>query len=498
MCSARSDTPLGHGIEPTRSLRVAVIGAGMAGILAVIRLRESGIADVTCFEKADDLGGTWRENTYPGIACDVPSHVYSYSFAPNPDFSRMFSPGEEIQDYLRQVAADHGVLDVVRFGEEVVTMSYADRAWSVVTTSGDQGRFDVVIAATGVLHHPRLPDIDGLDTFEGEIFHSARWDHDVELAGRRVGVIGTGSTAVQITGAVIDDVGRLSLFQRTPQWIMPLDNQPIGAEQRTAFREDPDRLRELREFLERSFAENFADAVVDSESAALAKIEATCRAHLDSQVSDPELRRRLTPDYRAACKRLVVSGDFYDAIQRPNAVLVTESIDRIEPGGIRTVDGTLHELDVIVLATGFHVDRFVRPVEVVGPEGHSLEEAWASGPTAYLSVAIPGFPNLFLLNGPNGPVGNFSLIQVAELQMGYILQLVELLRDGTTAAIAARADAAAAFELERVDAAQRTVWVTGCNSWYLDAHGVPAAWPWKFQRFRDVMTAPDLSAFELL
>lgn len=498
MYSERSDTPPSHSLERARSLRVAVIGAGMAGILAVIKLRESGITDVTCFEKADDLGGTWRENTYPGIACDVPSHVYSYSFAPNPDFSRMFSPGEEIQDYLRQVATDHGVLDVVRFGEEVLKMSYADHAWSLVTTSGDQGRFDVVIAATGVLHHPRLPDIDGLDTFEGDIFHSARWDHGVELTGRRVGVIGTGSTAVQITGAVIDDVARLSLFQRTPQWIMPLDNQPIGTEQRTAFREDPDRLRELREFLERSFAENFADAVVDAESAALAKIEATCRAHLEAQVIDPDLRRRLTPDYRVACKRLVVSGDFYDAIQRPNAVLVTESIDRIEPGGIRTVDGTLHELDVIVLATGFHVDRFVRPIEVVGPEGHSLEEAWSSGPTAYLSIAIPGFPNLFLLNGPNGPVGNFSLIQVAELQMGYILQLVELLRNGMADAIVARADAAAAFEAERVDAAQRTVWVTGCNSWYLDAHGVPAAWPWKFQRFRDVMTTPDLSAFELV
>ena len=470
----------------------------MAGILAVIKLRESGITDVTCFEKADDLGGTWRENTYPGIACDVPSHVYSYSFAPNPDFSRMFSPGGEIHEYLRQVATDHGVLDVVRFGEEVVTMSYADRAWSVVTTSGDQGRFDVVIAATGVLHHPRLPDIDGLDTFEGEIFHSARWDHGVELTGRRVGVIGTGSTAVQITGAVIDDVARLSLFQRTPQWIMPLDNQPISAEQQRAFRQDPDRLRELREFLERSFAENFADAVVDAESAALTKIEDTCRAHLETQVSDPELRRRLTPDYRAACKRLVVSGDFYDAIQRPNAVLVTDPIDRIEPGGIRTVDGTLHELDVIVLATGFHVDKFVRPIELVGLEGRSLDEAWASGPIAYLSIAIPEFPNLFLLNGPNGPVGNFSMIQVAELQMGYILQLLELLRNGTAAAIAARADAAAAFEAERVDAAQRTVWVTGCNSWYLDAHGVPAAWPWKFQRFRDVMTAPDLSAFDLV
>jgi cation diffusion facilitator CzcD-associated flavoprotein CzcO len=497
MSSDRTGRLIGQHPDHTKSLRVAVIGAGMAGILAVIRLRESGITDVVCFEKADDLGGTWRENTYPGIACDVPSHVYSYSFAPNPDFSRMFSAGEEIQVYLHQVATDHGVLDLVRFGEEVLTMSYTDHAWSVVATSGDQGRFDVVIAATGVLHHPRLPDIDGLDAFEGKIFHSARWDHSVELTGRRVAVIGTGSTAVQITGAVIDDVARLSLFQRTPQWIMPLDNQPIGIEQRAAFRTDPRRLQELREFLERSFAENFADAVVDVDSEALAKIEQTCRTHLEQQVTDPELRVRLTPDYRAACKRLVVSADFYDAIQRPNAVLVTESIDRVEAGGIRTVDGTLHELDVIVLATGFHVDRFIRPIELLGPAGHSLEEAWASGPTAYLSVAIPGFPNLFLLNGPNGPVGNFSLIQVAELQMNYILQLIELLRDGTAVAVAARADAAAAFEAERVDAAQRTVWVTGCNSWYLDARGVPAAWPWKFQRFRDVMTAPDLSAFEL-
>lgn len=497
MCSQRAGTPLIHSLERARSLRVAVIGAGMAGILAVIRLRESGITDVTCFEKADDLGGTWRENTYPGIACDVPSHVYSYSFAPNPDFSRMFSPGGEIHEYLRQVAADHGVLDVVRLGEEVLTMSHADQGWSVVTTSGDQGRFDVVIAATGVLHHPRLPDIDGLDTFEGRIFHSARWDHSVELTGRRVGVVGTGSTAVQITGAVIDDVARLSLFQRTPQWIMPVDNQPIAAEQRTAFREDPERLRELREFLERSFAENFADAVVDADSEALAKIEATCRTHLEMQVSDPELRHRLTPDYRAACKRLVVSGDFYDAIQRPNAVLVTDPIDRIEPGGIRTLDGTLHELDVIVLATGFHVDKFVRPIALVGPDGRSLDDAWASGPVAYLSISIPGFPNLFLLNGPNGPVGNFSLIQVAELQMDYILQLVELLRDGRATTVEARADATAAFEADRIEAARGTVWVTGCNSWYLDAHGVPAAWPWKFQRFREVMATPDLSAFEL-
>ena len=480
-----------------RPLRAAVIGAGMAGILAVIKLREAGIDDVVCFEKADDLGGTWRENTYPGIACDVPSHVYSYSFAPNPDFSRMFSPGEEIQEYLRRVAADHGVLDVVRFGDEVRTMVYDDGGWSLTTSSGRQGHFDVVIAATGVLHHPRLPDIEGIDVFEGAIFHSARWDHDVDLAGRRVGVVGTGSTAIQITGAVVDDVAHLSLFQRTPQWVMPLDNQPIPPQQRAEYREHPERLRELREFLETSFAENFADAVVDADSAALAKIEDICRANLEQRVTDPVLRRRLTPGYRVACKRLVVSGDFYDAIQRPNATLVTTPIDRIEQTGIRTADGTLHELDVIVLATGFRVDRFVRPIEVSGAGGRSLDEAWADGPLAYLSVAVPGFPNLFLLNGPNGPVGNFSLIQVAELQMSYVLQLIALLREGTANAIEPRADATAAFEAERVEAAQRTVWVTGCDSWYLDARGVPAAWPWPFRRFRDVMAEPDLSAFQL-
>ena len=241
----------------------------------------------------------------------------------------------------------------------------------------------------------------------------------------------------------------------------------------------------------------FDDAVVDADSAALAKIEDICRANLEEKVSDPELRHRLTPDYRAACKRLVVSGDFYEAIQRPNATLVTTPIDRIEAAGIRTVDRTLHEFDVIVLATGFRVDRFVRPIDLTGLDGRSIEESWADGPIAYLSIAIPGFPNLFLLNGPNGPVGNFSLIQVAELQMDYVLQLIELLRNRNATAIEARADATAIFEAERVEAARQTVWVTGCNSWYLDARGVPAAWPWPFRRFREVMAEPDLSAFSL-
>ena len=479
------------------SLRVGVIGAGMAGILAVIKLLEAGITEVTCYEKADSVGGTWRENTYPGIACDVPSHVYSYSFAPNPEFSHMFSPGDEIRQYLENVTDTYGVRPHLRLGDEVMRASYDDGVWELETASGHHDHVDIVIAATGVLHHPQFPSIDGLDDFEGAIFHSARWDHDVELDGRRVGVIGTGSTAIQITGALVGQVERLELFQRTPQWIMPVDNQPFSDDQKDSFREHPEELRELRDFLETTFAESFADAVVDAESENLDRIEEACRANLVDHVADPDLRRRLEPDYRAACKRLVISGDFYDAIQQPNAALVTSPIVRIEPGGIRTDDGRLHELDVIVLATVYPLREFLRPTEIVGQGGRTLEETWSEGPVAYLSISIPEFPNLFMLNGPNGPVGNFSLIQVAELQMDYIMQLIARLQSGDSAEIHATELAMREQEALRVEAAQSTVWVTGCNSWYLDERGVPAAWPWPFARFREVMAAPDLEAYSL-
>jgi len=480
-----------------RQLRVGVIGAGMAGIMAVIKLREAGITDVTCYEKADSVGGTWRENTYPGIACDVPSHVYSYSFAPNPDFSRMFSPGSEIRSYFEDVADTYGVRPYLRLGDEVVRAEYENGCWTIETASGHRAEVDVLIAATGVLHHPQYPSIEGIDDFDGAIFHSARWDHDVELEGRRVGVIGTGSTAIQITSALVDRVDRLDLFQRTPQWVMPMANTPFSDDQKATFRDEPEKLRELRDFLETAFAESFADAVVDAESERLDEIEATCRANLEEHVADPELRRLLEPDYRAACKRLVVSEDFYDAIQRPNAELVTSPITRIEPGGIRTDDGQLHELDVVVLATGFRVDRFMRPTEILGRGGESLEDAWADGPVAYLSISIPEFPNLFMLNGPNGPVGNFSLIQVAELQMAYIMQLIDRLRSGESTEIYATESAMREYEDRRIEAAQSTVWVTGCNSWYLDEHGVPAAWPWPFGHFREVMETPELEAYNL-
>ena len=393
-----------------RDVRFAILGAGMAGILSAIKLREAGFTDFTVYEKASRLGGTWRENTYPGLGCDVPSHLYSYSFALNPSWSHRYSPGPEIQAYLEGTAAEHGVLPFCRFGDEVVRMTWERGRWRVETRSGHRDEVDVVIAATGVLHHPKVPNFPGQEAFAGASFHSARWDHSVPLDGRRVGVIGTGSTAVQITSALTERVAKYCLFQRTAQWVMPQENPPYSEEEQRAYRDDPALLNGFHNDLSKLFAEGFASGLVDADSPAMQAIAAACLKNLEDNVKDPELKERLRPNYRAACKRLVISPNFYEAIQRPNAELVTSPIERIEPRGVRTADGRLHELDVLVYAIGFQVDRFLRPIDVIGMGGVRLAEFWEKRPLAYLSIAIPGFPNLFMLNGPNGPVGNFSLI----------------------------------------------------------------------------------------
>jgi cation diffusion facilitator CzcD-associated flavoprotein CzcO len=468
----------------------------MAGILAAIRLREAGLHDIVIYEKGASYGGTWRENTYPGLACDVPSHLYSYSFEPNPEWSHRFSPGEEIRQYLEAAAGRHGLVAITRFGEEVVSCRFLNGRWKLVTAGGGVDTADVVIAATGVLHHPNLPDIEGLESFSGAAFHSARWDHGVPIEGRRIGIVGTGSTAVQITGAVVDRVAHLSLFQRTAQWIMPQQNPAYSEEQKEEFRSDREAMARKRKEYSDIFTGAIASALVDAESAEMRMIEDICRANLEDNVKDPELREKLRPTYRAACKRLVISPNFYDAIQKPNADVVIDRIERVEHSGVRTADGKLHELDVLVLATGFRVDRFVRPVEVVGRDGTDLDDVWAEGPIAYLSVGVPGFPNFFMLNGPNGPVGNFSLIDVAEAQIAYVMQLIDVARaDGR--AISPTAEATTRLERERVEAAKKTIWMTGCRSWYLDRRGIPATWPWTFDRFRAAMAAPDLEHYEL-
>jgi cation diffusion facilitator CzcD-associated flavoprotein CzcO len=362
---------------------------------------------------------------------------------------------------------------------------------------GSQDEGDVVIAATGVLHHPAYPEIEGLDSFEGAAFHSARWDHDVVLAGKRVGVIGTGSSAIQIVSALVGEVGELTLFQRTPQWIAPVENPAYSEAEKAEFRRRPETMEAIRAEVSRAFTQGFANVLVDAESPVLRAIHETCVANLENNVKDPELREKLRPSYRAACKRLVLSADFYEAIQRPNASLVTEPIERVEKAGVRTRDGRLHELDVLVLATGFRVDRFVRPMQVIGRNGTALDDVWKDGPFAYLAISVPDFPNFFMLNGPNAPVGNFSLIDVAELQLAYILQLVEQVRSGACDEICASREAMVRFDADRKRAARATIWATGCKSWYLDREGLPTAWPWTFDRFRQEMSEPRLDDYEM-
>ncbi len=478
-----------------RQLRAAVIGAGMAGILSAIKLREHGI-DCVLFEKADRVGGTWRDNTYPGIACDVSAHWYTYSFARNPEWDRLMAPGEKIQEYFERVFADYGLEEVTRFGEEVVRLTYDQGEWDLATASGHGDRFDLVIIATGFLHHPNIPEFEGIDTFKGAAFHSARWDHGIAVDGKRVGVIGTGSTAAQLTTALVPRTEQFLLFQRTAQWVMHRPNPAYSEEEKALFRRDPAALAALIETLKARTLEGYATAVLDIDSPEYAQIERLCQENLDT-VRDPELRRRLTPNYRAACKRLVMSDGFYDAIQQPNAVLVTDPIRRIEPRGVRTTDGALHELDVLVLATGFRVDRFIRPTKVIGRGGIDLDDAWADSPTAYMSMTVPGFPNLFLVNGPNSPFGNFSAFETAEHQIAYILLLIEGLRRGDYREISPTQAALDTFERERRKAGEKTVWVTGCNSWYLDKKGVPASWTFSFDRFVEETAAPRMHDFEM-
>ncbi|HVF18560.1 MAG TPA: NAD(P)/FAD-dependent oxidoreductase [Steroidobacteraceae bacterium] len=480
-----------------RPLRFIVIGAGVSGVLAAIKLKQAGFANITVFEKDRRVGGTWRDNRYPGVACDIPSHLYSYSFAPNAEWSHRYAPGAEILGYLEEVAARFEVTQHIRFGEEVSCCALVDGEWRVETKNNGHFTADVIIAATGVTHHPNLPHLAGIETFSGKCLHSAQWPDDLDITGKRIGIIGTGSSAVQLASASVRSAAKVVVFQRTAQWIMPQENPAYSEDEKASFRSNPITMSLMRAGMQRRFVDNFSDAVTDVDSPRLTDIENMCREYLETEVTDPILREQLRPTYRAACKRLVVSPDFYRAIQQPNAELVIANIERIEPKGVRTRDGQLHELDVLVLATGFRTDRFIRPARVLGLGGRNLDDAWSTRPSAYLCVAVPEFPNLFLLNGPNGPVGNFPLIEVAEIQMRYLLQLIALLRRGECTTISPKVSSTQAFEAARIEQAKRTVWMSGCRSWYLDESGVPAAWPWSIAKFRELMECPKLEDFEL-
>ena len=477
-------------------LRIAVIGAGAGGIATAIRLRERGVSDVVIFEKAGEPGGTWRDNTYPGITCDVPSHLYRFSFAPNPDWSHKYSPGPEIQAYMRKVAADYGVEARIRLNSEVLSAAWRDGAWEIVTNQGPQGRFDAVITAVGILHHPALPDIEGLGDFAGAAFHTARWDHSIPLEGKRIGVIGTGSTAIQVVPAIVDRAAKVSLFQRTPQWILPEPNLPIAEEKRAAYRADPALLADQYDHLAQAFNGAFCAAVAGEAPDVYARMAQACLDNLNT-VADPELRARLTPDYRMGCKRLIVSSLFYPAIQRPDAELVTDGISRIEAGGVWTVDGRLHELDILVLATGFDAHHPFGDMRITGRSGRPLSETWAKGNVTYRGVTVPDLPNWFMLGGPNSPLGNFSFLMTAERQLDYVLQLVDLLLAGRAREITPREEPTQAWTQALKDKLAGSIWASGCRSWYFDAHGNVATYPWSYETFEAEMKAPVLEDYAL-
>ena len=453
-----------------RPLRVAVIGAGMAGILSAIKLREAGIDDFTVYEKADRLGGTWRENTYPGIACDVPSHLYCYSFALNPDWSHRYSPGGEIQTYFERVAREHGVERDMRFGDAVARLAYTGGRWRLTTEAGHTDEVDVVIAATGVLHQPNVPAIAGMDEFAGAIFHSARWDHDVVLDGARIGVIGTGSTAIQITSAVVDRAQHYSLFQRTPQWVLPSENPAYTDEEKEHLRSHPEALDQLHGEISEIFAEGFSNAVIDAESPMMKMIEQACRDNLEQSVTDPDLRERLRPDDVAACKRLIISPDFYQAIQRPDAELVTDPIRCIEAGGVRTVDGRLHDLDVLVLATGFDANTGgLTSIDLRGSDGRTIAEHWADGVDTHLGLAAHGFPNMLMLYGPQSTTAYCNGPVCAEIQGDWVAALLDHMRRNDLSTFESSEESGESWSALLAMVAEQTLFGR-TDSWYMAAN----------------------------
>ncbi|MEU0676258.1 NAD(P)/FAD-dependent oxidoreductase [Streptomyces sp. NPDC006172] len=484
-------------------VRVAVIGSGFGGLGAAVRLRREGITDFVVLERAGGVGGTWRDNSYPGCACDVPSHLYSFSFAPNPEWPRTFSGQEHIRAYLEHVADAYDLRSHLRFDSEVERMTWdAERLrWDMETTGGALSA-DVVVSATGPLSDPKIPDIPGLDSFPGKVFHSARWDHDYDLAGKRVAMVGTGASAIQIVPAIQPVVDRLTLFQRTPPWVMPrMDRGITGAERwlhrRLPFTAQARRglLWGIRELQVQAFTKHPEE---------LGFVERLARGNMARAVKDPALRAKLTPDYRIGCKRILLSSEYYPALTRPNVDLVAAGLREVRGSTLVASDGSEAQADAIVFGTGFHVTDMPIADRVVGADGHTLAESWKGGMEALRGASAAGFPNWMTIIGPNTGLGNSSMILMIESQLNYMAdylrQLDVLGGPGVRAALDARPSAVHAWNRRVQDRMRRTVWNTGgCTSWYLDPEGRNTTiWPGTTSEFRRATRRVDLAEYEVL
>lgn len=458
--------------------RVLVLGTGFAGIGMAAQLKRAGMDDFLVLERAADVGGTWRDNTYPGCACDVPSLLYSFSFAQNPDWSDTFSPQPEIWAYLQKVAADEGILGHVRFGRTVggARWDEARRIWEV-ETDRETYTAEVLVSGVGGLSEPSTPPIPGIERFAGTTFHTARWDHDHVLAGQRVAVIGTGASAIQVVPAIQPEVGHLTLFQRTPPWIMERRSRPIRPVERFLYRHVPGFQRSVRSAI--YWARELPVVGFTRRPQILQRGERLAKGHLHRAVADPELRAKLTPSYTLGCKRILLSNDYYPALTQPNVTVETSGIAEVREHSILAADGTEHAVDTIIFATGFRATEMPAAQHIWGRDGVRLADQWSDGARAYLGTEVHGFPNLFFIVGPNTGLGHTSMVFMIESQVAYILDALRTMDRLGATTVEVRAQVEAAYDAEVQRRMVPTVWNTGgCSSWYLDASGRNSTlWP---------------------
>jgi len=468
-----------------RHFRTVIVGTGFSGLGMAIRLLRDGERDFVLLERADEVGGTWRDNTYPGCRCDVPSHLYSFSFAPNPNWSSTFSPQPEILEYLRDVARRFGVMPHVCFRTELQSADWdEDEArWQIETSQGPMTA-EVLVLGPGPLSEPLVPDLPGLDSFEGTAFHSAQWDHGHELGGERVAVIGTGASAIQLVPEIQPRAGQMHVFQRTPPWVMPHPNRRMSGLERGIYRRLPLAQLAMRGgiyWARESFVLGFRHRVAGR------LMERMALRHLEDQVPDPELRAKLRPSYAMGCKRILPTDEWYPALMKPNVELVTEGIREVRPRSIVTDDGVERDVDTIVFGTGFHVTDIPVGALVRGRDGRSLSEAWDGSPEAYKGAAVAGYPNLFFLVGPNTGLGHNSIVFMIESQVNYVAGALRAMRRRDARTVEVRPEAQAAYNREIQEKTRGTVWVSGgCSSYYIDRNGRNSTlWPtftWPFRR----------------
>ncbi|MFC5185245.1 flavin-containing monooxygenase [Actinomadura harenae] len=458
---------------------IVIIGSGFAGLGMAIRLRQQGFHDFVVLEKSEALGGTWHDNTYPGCACDVPSHMYSYSFELNPGWSRMFAPQPEIRAYMEATADKHRVRDHIRFGASVDSMEWDDATgrWNVTLAGGEVLRPKAVVTGIGALHIPSFPDLPGIERFQGAAFHSAEWDHGTDLTGKRVAVIGTGASAIQFVPQVAKKAAKLVLFQRTAPWIQPKPDRAIPAPVRTLFEKVPGAARAFRAGIYWALeARAVSFAVSPSLSGPMKKL---ALSHLNKQIADPELRAKVTPDYTIGCKRVLLSNDYYPALTRDNVELDTSGVAEVREHSIVTEDGVEHEVDVIIYGTGFKVTDALAEMRVTGRGGVKIQEVWADGIEAHHGTTVERMPNFFMLLGPNTGLGHNSVVFMIEVQIEHVLSCLRLLQERGMDAIEPRPGAVRTFNDRMHRRLRRAVWNEGgCQSWYLDEHGVNRTlWP---------------------